>query len=90
MIRQDRNARIIVGGDINGQMDNLNTKLTKIGFRTGLEQGTPTHRDGSMLDQVWARNLIIMNALISESQDPDVTDHSCIKITVSIPAAIVP
>ena len=89
MIRQDRNARILVGGDINGQMDNLNAKLTKVGFRAGLEQGTPTHRDGGMLDQVWARNLIIKNAMISESQDPDVTDHCCIKVTVSIPTAAV-
>ena len=38
-----------------------------------------------MLDQVWARNLNIKNAVISESQDPDVTDHSCIKVTVGIP-----
>ena len=40
-----------------------------------------------MLDQVWARNLNIKNAVTSESQDPDVTDLSCIKITVSIPPA---
>ena len=40
-----------------------------------------------MLDQVWARNLAIKDALISESQDPDVTDQSCIKVTVNIPTA---
>ena len=87
MIKQDRNAGILIGGDINGQLENLHSQLAKIGFRAGLEQGSLTHRDGGMLDQIWARNLIIKNALISESQDPDVTDHSCIKVTVGIPTA---
>ena len=37
MIRQDRNARILVGGDINGQLENLHSQLVKVGFRAGLE-----------------------------------------------------
>ena len=86
MIRQDRNARIIVGGDINGQLKNLHTKLTKCGFRAGLETGTGTHRDGNMLDQIWTRNLDISNVMLSDFHDPEVTDHCCIKATISIPA----
>jgi hypothetical protein len=86
MIRQDRNARIIVGGDINGQMKNLHTKLTKCGFHAGLETGTGTHRDGNMLDQVWIRNLDLKSVLLSDFQDTEVTDHCCIKVTVNIPA----
>jgi hypothetical protein len=63
MVKQDRNARILLGGDINGQLGNMHSQLVKIGFRAGLEQGSPTHRDGGMLDQIWARNLVIKNAL---------------------------
>ena len=66
MIRQDRNARIILGGDINAQVNNLHERLTKMGFTPGLEEGTPTHRDGNMLDQVWVRNLQVTNVLLSE------------------------
>ena len=84
MIRQDRSARIILGGDINGQLANLHKQLSKCGFRAGLEPGTQTHQGGNHLDQLWVRNLQIKNTLVSESHDPSVTDHCCIKATIEI------
>ena len=38
-----------------------------------------------MLDQVWVRNLSICNVEVAEYVDEQVTDHSCIKVTVSTP-----
>jgi hypothetical protein len=38
-----------------------------------------------MLDQVWVRNLSICNVEVAEYVDEQVTDHGCIKVTVSTP-----
>jgi hypothetical protein len=57
MIRQDRDAHIVVGGDLNAWLSNLHNKLERLGFRPGITPGTATHRDGGMLDQIWVRNL---------------------------------
>jgi endonuclease/exonuclease/phosphatase (EEP) superfamily protein YafD len=85
MIRQDRDARIVVGGDLNAQLNNLQDRLDRLGFRPGITPGTATQRDGGMLDQVWARNLQLTNVMVSEYVDNGVSDHLCLKATVSMP-----
>ena len=50
IIRQDQSAKIIVGGDLNGQLSRVSTHLLASGFIPALRQGTPTHRDGNQLD----------------------------------------
>ena len=57
MIRQDHDAHIVVGGDLNAQLNILHDRLNRLSFRPGLMPGTATHRDGGMLDQIWVRNL---------------------------------
>ena len=69
IIRQDQSAKIIVGGDLNGQLNRVTTQLLASGFTPALRQGTPTHRDGNQLDQLWTRNMAIQNAIIAEPID---------------------
>ena len=81
IIRQDQAAKIIVGGDLNGQLSRLITHLLAAGFTPALKQGTPTHRDGNMLDQLWTRNVEIHNAVIAEPID-QVSDHFLIEVSL--------
>jgi hypothetical protein len=68
-LRQDPAAKIIIGGDVNGMFNKVNTSLLVAGFSPALIQGTPTHRDGHQLDQLWTRNLVIQNAIVADAID---------------------
>ena len=46
ILRQDPAAKVIIGGDVNGMFNKVNTSLLVAGFSPALIQGTPTHRDG--------------------------------------------
>jgi exonuclease III len=46
ILRQDLAAKVIIGGDVNGMFNKVNTSLLVAGFSPALIQGTPTHRDG--------------------------------------------
>ena len=50
VIRQDASAKIIVGGDLNGQLQRVQTALLLAGFAPALKAGTMTHREGNQLD----------------------------------------
>ena len=50
IIKQDPAAKIILGGDLNGQLNKLHTFLTAAGFTPALRAKTPTHREGNQLD----------------------------------------
>ena len=50
IVKQDAGAKIIIGGDLNGQLNKMHTFLTIAGFIPALRGKTPTHRDGNMLD----------------------------------------
>jgi hypothetical protein len=50
IIKQDAGAKIIIGGDLNGQLSKMHTFLTIAGFTAALRGKTPTHRDGNQLD----------------------------------------
>ena len=50
IIRQDPTAKIMLGGDLNGQLNKLHTFLTAAGFTPALRAKTPTHREGNQLD----------------------------------------
>ena len=57
----------------------MNTYLLLAGFKPALIQGTPTHRDGHQLDQLWTRNLPILNAIVADAID-QVSDHRLIQV----------
>jgi hypothetical protein len=50
IIRQDPTAKIMLGGDLNGQLKKLHTFLSASGFTPALRAKTPTHREGNQLD----------------------------------------
>ena len=55
----------MVGGDVNREMEALNKELLVRGFTQALAPGTPTHRLGNHLDQVWVKNLVVNSALVA-------------------------
>ena len=79
IVKQDAGAKIIIGGDLNGQLSKLHTSLTSAGFIPALRAKTPTHKDGNQLDQMWVRNLQITNAIVADQID-EVSDHNLIQV----------
>ena len=57
----------------------MHTFLTLAGFIPALRGKTPTHREGNQLDQMWARNLAITNAIVADPID-QVSDHYLIQV----------
>ena len=49
------------------------------GLTPALREGTPTHREGNHLDQLWTRNIAIVNAVVAKPAD-QVSDHSPILV----------
>ena len=47
IIRQDPAAKIILGGDLNGQLNKLHTYLRQAAFTPALRKKTPTHREAT-------------------------------------------
>ena len=78
-MRKDSTAKIIVGGDVNGMFSKVNTCLQAAGFKPALIQGTPTHTEGNKLDQIWTRNVAIINAIVADPLD-QVSDHRLIQV----------
>ena len=62
-------------------MDTLNKELLVRGFTQALDPGTPTHRLGNHLDQVWVRNLDVMSALVANEME-QVSDHNLVKVVL--------
>jgi len=78
IVKQDAGAKIIIGGDLNGQLSKMHTFLTIAGFIPALRGKTSTHRDVN-LDQMWVRNLSITNAIVADPIDL-VSDHNLIQV----------
>jgi endonuclease/exonuclease/phosphatase (EEP) superfamily protein YafD len=79
IVKQDAGAKIIIGGDLNGQLSKMHTFLTIAGFIPALRVNTSMHRDGNQLDQMWVRNLTITNAIVADPID-QVSDHNLIQV----------
>ena len=48
--RQDPAAKIILGGDLNGQLGKVHTALIQAGFAPALRGGTISYKEGNQLD----------------------------------------
>ena len=55
------------------------------GLIPALREGTITHREGNHLDQLWTRNIVIVNAVVAKPVD-QVSDHSPILVTMEATA----
>ena len=70
-----------MGGDVNSQRITLTRELLRRGFTPAIADGTPTHRDGNHLDQVWVKNVELVRAVIAEEM-LEWSDHRLIKVVV--------
>jgi hypothetical protein len=59
----------------------LHTVLSAAGFTPALKAKTSTLREGNQLDQLWVRNLTILNAIVADPID-QVSDHTLIQVKV--------
>jgi endonuclease/exonuclease/phosphatase family metal-dependent hydrolase len=82
ILRQDAKASVVVCGDFNNHMHHMTSELTKCGFKAAINPDTATHRLGGHLDQVFAKNIDITNAMVNEGFDAEITDHKCLKVTL--------
>ena len=82
ILRQDAKAAVVVCGDFNNHMSLITLELTRCGFIASLDTDTITHTHGGSLDQLFAKNIDITNALVNEGFDRDITDHKCLRVTL--------
>ena len=82
ILRQDAKAAVVVCGDFNNHMTHITSELTKCGFKAAINPDTATHRLGGHLDQVFAKNIEIINAMVNDGFDDEITDHKCLKVTL--------
>ncbi len=80
ILRQDANAAIVVCGDFNNHLETMSRHLASLKFDVGINPEVATHKFGNHLDQVFAKNITITNAVVNEDLDHSITDHKCIKV----------
>ena len=59
-------------------------ELHHLDFTRALDPREITHKLGGHLDQVFARNVDITNAVVSDGFDSGITDHKCLKVTLKL------
>ena len=59
----------------------MHEALAKLGFGPALEPGTTTHKEGNHLDQLWVRNLEILNVAMADLNN-DISDHHQIMVRI--------
>jgi hypothetical protein len=64
---------------VNSQRITMTRELLRRGFTPAIADGTPTHRDGNHLDQVWVKNVELVRAVIAEEM-LEWSDHRLIKV----------
>ena len=85
IVAQDKEVKIIVGGDLNQQLSRVGRELVKSGFKEAIgggPQNRHTHVAGNQLDQLWVRNLALENVVVGEFNE-QVSDHTPIIVKVS-------
>jgi len=80
--KQDAHAPIVVCGDFNNHIVEVGAALAHSNFAAAIDSGTETHRQGGHLDQVFTRNIEVVNAVVSSGYDNDISDHKCLKVTL--------
>ena len=63
------------------QREKLNVELVRRGFTPAIADGTPTHRDGNHLDQVWVRKVDLVKVALADRVNK-VSDHNLIRVIV--------
>ena len=66
-------------GKMNCYMTKVHSLLLGAGFMLALRERTVTHREGSQLDQIWTRNIAILNEKVAAPID-QMSEHCLIQI----------
>jgi endonuclease/exonuclease/phosphatase (EEP) superfamily protein YafD len=74
----------VVCGDFNNHLETVAGALHSMNFVSAIGQDVSTHKFGNHLDQVFARNIQITNAVVNKDLDHSVTDHNCLKIHLRV------
>jgi exonuclease III len=82
IVKQDPHAPVIVCGDFNNHIAVVCESLSHCAFTPAIVCGTETHRQGGHLDQVFTRNIDVVNAIVSSDYDNEISDHKCLKVTL--------
>ena len=82
IVKQDPHAPIVICGDFNNHIASVCESLTQCNFAPAITCGTETHRQGGHLDQVFTRNIDVVNAVVSNDYDNEISDHKCLKVTL--------
>ena len=69
ILRQDANAAIVICGDFNNHLPVIEAQLAQLNFIPALSGDVATHKYGNQLDQVYAKNIDITNAVINDELD---------------------
>jgi endonuclease/exonuclease/phosphatase (EEP) superfamily protein YafD len=84
ILRQDKLATIIVGGDFNNHLPLMKQQLKPHKFEQAINDGESTHLLGNQLDQVFVLNATVKNAILSNNYDRKITDHKVIKVDLDV------
>jgi endonuclease/exonuclease/phosphatase (EEP) superfamily protein YafD len=75
---------VVICGDFNKQLQGISKALEELGFTPALRFPTTTHKQGGHLDQIFAKNIDIVESTISENFLDDISDHKCLKVTLRL------
>jgi endonuclease/exonuclease/phosphatase (EEP) superfamily protein YafD len=58
--------------------------LEELQFTPALNYPTTTHKQGGHLDQIFVKNMKVMESTLSEDFIDDISDHKCLKVNLKL------
>ena len=58
--------------------------MEELEFTPALNYPTTTHKQGGHLDQIFGKNMKVMESTLSEDLIDDISDHKCLKVTLKL------
>ena len=58
--------------------------MEELQFTPALNYPTTTHKQGGHLDQIFVKNMKVMESTLSEDFIDDISDHKCLKVNLKL------
>ncbi len=58
--------------------------MEELEFTPALSYPTITHKQGGHLDQIFVKNMKVIDATLSENFIDDISDHKCLKVNLKL------
>ena len=84
ILKQDKKAQIVICGDFNKQLPGISKALEGLEFTPALHYPTITHKQGGHLDQIFVKNMKVIEATLSKNFIDDISDHKCLKVNLKL------